>query len=141
MRLFLPAVNKGFTLIELLIVVAVIGILASIAYPGYTEHIKKAQRTEIAGLLAETAQKLERHYSRSGQYRDTQTVVTPVPAGNDYYSLSATRDEQDFTLTAVRKSGALMAGDKCGDFVLTHTGARSNPNISTDVTPQNCWGR
>ncbi|MCY1395141.1 Fimbrial protein precursor [compost metagenome] len=141
MGLFAAARNKGFTLIELLIVVAVIGILASIAYPGYTQHIKKAQRTAIASLLAETAQNLERHYSRSGQYSDTEAVVTPVPAGNDYYSLIAARDEETFALTAVRKPAALMAGDKCGDFVLDQAGARSNPNSSSDVTPQSCWGR
>ncbi|UVJ43353.1 type IV pilin protein [Pseudomonas sp. LS1212] len=140
MRLFSPAANKGFTLIELLIVVAVIGILAGIAYPGYTEYIKKARRTEVAGLLSETAQNLERHYSRAGQYADTETVITPVPAGNDYYALTVIREEQAFTLVAARKSGMLMASDKCGDFALTHTGARSNPN-SSDVTSQSCWGR
>ncbi|MNN44218.1 hypothetical protein D3C81_1584980 [compost metagenome] len=119
---------------------AVIGILASIAYPGYTEHIRKAQRTAIVSLLAETAQTLERHYSRSGQYSDTEAVVTPVPAGNDYYSLIATRDEDAFVLTAQRKPETLMAGDTCGDFVLDQAGARSNPNSNSDVTPRSCWG-
>ncbi|NBA96433.1 type IV pilin protein [Pseudomonas sp. R5(2019)] len=133
--------NKGFTLIELLIVVAVIGILASIAYPSYTEYIKKARRTEVAGLLSETAQNLERHYSRTGQYSDTSTIITAVSAGTDYYTLVATRNAQDFTLTATRKTGTLMAGDKCGDFVLTQTGARTNPNSARGVTSKTCWGR
>jgi len=54
--------NQGFTLIEIMIVIAIIGIVVTISAPLLTEYVKKTHRSEIAGLLSEQAQLLERFH-------------------------------------------------------------------------------
>ncbi|MDD2057352.1 type IV pilin protein [Pseudomonas sp. GD03860] len=130
--------QKGLSLIELLIVIAVVGILASIAYPSYRDQIRKSARTEIVGLLFESAQHLERHYSRAGHYSDTDTVATPLASGTAHYSLHAVRDSESFTLLARRIPGSLMMTDSCGDYQLDQPGVRSNPASAAGV--DGCWG-
>ncbi len=124
--------NRGFTLIEIMIVIAIIGIVITIA-----EYVNKGRRTEVAGLLSEQAQILERHYSKTNVY----TNATGLSAGNDFYTITIaiTPTDQTFLLTAVRKPGKAMAADKCGDFTLTNTGVRSMVNAT--ATTKDCWGR
>ncbi|MEN2397898.1 type IV pilin protein [Pseudomonas halotolerans] len=129
--------NRGFTLIEIMIVIAIIGIVITVGYPSLTEYMKKGRRAEIAGLLSEQAQILERHYSKTGVY----TSATGLSSGNDFYTITQTLMDQGFTLTAVRNSGSSMAADKCGDFTLNNTGARSIINAAAGLTAKDCWGR
>ncbi|KPY96418.1 type IV pilin protein [Pseudomonas tremae] len=134
----MPAISRGFTLIELMIVVAIVGILAAIAYPSYTEYVKRTQRSAIASLLSEQVQALERYYSRISP---STYIGATVSGGNTYYKIDSVPTATDFTLTATPIPGTMMAGDKCGSFVITNTGARTNPGSAAGVTPKDCWGR
>ena len=129
--------NRGFTLIEIMIVIAIIGIVITIAAPSYTEYLKKGRRAEVVSLLSEQAQTLERFYTRNNVY----TGVTGLSTGNDFYTITPTLTDQTFVLTAIRKTGSAMATDKCGDFTLTNTGVRSMNNATTGLTTKDCWGR
>jgi type IV pilus assembly protein PilE len=128
--------NRGFTLIEIMIVIAIIGIVVTVGYPSLTEYMKKGRRAEIAGLLSEQAQILERNYSKNNVYSSTG-----LSSGNDFYTITQELTEQSFTLTAVRRTGSSMATDKCGDFKITNTGVRSVVNNTSGVTAKDCWGR
>ena len=129
--------NRGFTLTDTMIVIAIIGIIITIAAPSYTEYLNKGPRAEVVSLLSEQAQILERFYTNNHVY----TGITGPSTGNDFYTITPTIADQTFLLTATRKAGTTMATDKCGDFTLTNTGVRSMNNATTGLTTKDCWGR
>lgn len=133
--------SKGFTLIELMIAVAVIGILVAVAYPSYMNYVRKSHRAEIAQLLVESAQILERHYSRANRYSNTDVIITPSPTGNAWYNLVVIRNEQDFSITATPVNNTMMANDVCGKFIIDQTGSRRNDGMAAGTTSAFCWGR
>jgi len=68
--------ETGITLIELMIVVAIIGIIAAVAYPSYQQHVVKSWRTTATGCLMELAQGMERHFTANMTYVGAPPVAT-----------------------------------------------------------------
>ena len=60
--------RKGFTLIELMIVVAIVALLAAVAYPAYTDSVVKGKRGQGRTVLMDLLQQQERYLSQSGSY-------------------------------------------------------------------------
>ncbi|MQK16898.1 prepilin-type N-terminal cleavage/methylation domain-containing protein, partial [Escherichia coli] len=57
--------QRGFTLIELMVAVAIISILAAIAYPSYREYVNRGNRSEGQALLSDAAAAQERYYAQN----------------------------------------------------------------------------
>jgi type IV pilus assembly protein PilE len=70
--------KNGFTLIEVLIVVAIVGLLAAIAYPSYTSSILKGRRAQGRTALAELLQQQERYMTQRNCYLGFTTASTGV---------------------------------------------------------------
>lgn len=133
--------NKGFTLIEVMIVVLIVGVMASIAYPAYQEYIRDARRSDGRTNLVQLAQFMERFYTANGSYVDAGGNPPVLPFneaprdGNDkFYDLQLQGvDAQNYTLTATPKG--VMAGDACGILSLNQAGVKAASGGNLDE----CW--
>lgn len=94
--------RKGFTLIEMLIVVAIIGILASVVIVGLGPAQKRGRDSRRAADLREVQTGLELYYSKNGKYPVSGTDVTDWPSLQSFLknaSLGVTTVPDDPTTT------------------------------------------
>jgi len=136
MRMFSTRIDmkkkQGFSLVELMITVAIIGILAAIAYPSYSNHMRKTRRNMAAACLQENAQYLERWYTSKLTYEDATAQPCP-PEIDAFYDVDVEpTGPRTFTATATPKGA--QADDKCGTLTLDEKGQRESSGESSE-----CW--
>lgn len=133
--------HAGFTLIELMIAVAIVGIIAAVAYPQYTSYVQRSRLAEATGNLSTTRVRLEQFYQDNRNYGSTATGCgVTVPTG-DYFDYScnwgAGGTGQSFLLTAAGKSSANMGGFS---FTVDHNNQqRTTAFTGASGLPVNCW--
>ena len=145
--------SRGFTLTEIMIVVAIIGILAAIAYPSYQDSVRKSRRADARAVVMEAAQFMERFYTENFCYSNRRTptgcngaaVALPAPltvspsgsaAGTQYYNITLTNlAATTFTLNAA-PTGVQSSDTGCGTLSLTNTGAKT---VSGSKPVTECW--
>lgn len=133
----LNRVQKGFTLIELMVVVAIVGILASVAYPSYVDHVRKGRRAEAQATLMDISLKQGQYFVQRKAYAADATelgitIPTSVSSYYDVDTAGAAGTPPTFTATATPKGD--QTKDKCGTLGIDQTGAKTAASGETG-----CW--
>ena len=118
--------QSGFTLLELVIVVAIVGILAAIAYPSYEAQMRKSRRAAAQSYLMDLAQRQKQYLLDARAYADTEAKLSATTPGDvsPYYTIAITADAMDatcavdaaapapkFTITAAAQGAQVPDGD------------------------------
>lgn len=137
---------KGFSLVELMVVVAIIGILAAIAWPSYQDSVRRSNRAEAKTELMDIAQRLQKCYTTFGRYdappAPNECAVFSSLGGSGYRTrgrgfylitiapLAPANQRNSYTLTATADGLPQTKDTGCLTLTLTHTGQKA---------PAECW--
>ena len=135
----------GFTLTELMIVVVVLGILSSIAYPSFMQSVRKGKRTDAHTALTRTAGNLERFFGSNVTYTtDTTQLGLKITSGTAYsdsghyivtVAPGASGIGSSYIISANATPGDIQADDTgCTALSLDSLGRRT-----PDPAASKCW--
>ena len=136
--------QSGFTLIEIMIVVAIVGILAAIAIPQYTDYILRSQLVEAHTGLQDMRVRMEQFYQDNRRYDGAglNGCGAAAPAGQQFFDFRCVpggAPAQTYTVTAVGARG------RVANFVFTINEANVRQTTGTKAgweapaMPANCW--
>lgn len=128
--------NAGFTLIELMIVVAVVGILAAVALPAYTDYVTRGRIPEATSLLSSQRIRMEQWFQDNRTY-----VGGPCTSTGQYFGVSCSAGPAAGTYTLAAQGTGAMAGFT---FTINETGTRQTTAVQAGwslPSPNNCWVR
>ena len=138
----MPQRNEaGFSMIELMVVVAIVGILATIAVPSYRQYVWQTNRTDAVRGLTLNAQILQRCYSQNFSFNVAAcTGALSAVSANGNYNLAVTAiTNSTYTLTATPQG--TQAKDKtCASFTLDQTGRQTAQDTLNNDQSLVCWG-
>jgi type IV pilus assembly protein PilE len=123
---------RGFTIIELMIVIIIIALLVTLAYPSYIDYVRKAKRGEAQQLLLNWAINQEIFRSNNPEY--ATVVQLPAPAHDDYTFALSDRSATTYTLTATGTGD--QVNDTARDGVTTCTLILDENGVKL---PAACW--
>ena len=146
----LKSSQKGMTLIEIMIVVLILAIIASIAFPSYTAFVTKSKRSAGQSILMQVADRQQQFFMDNKRYAanltslgyaadpfaidDQGNVVAPGDADSIYQVSMNNLSAVTYTAVAAPANMHATRDTECGSLSLTHAGAKSASTGS-----MNCW--
>jgi type IV pilus assembly protein PilE len=142
--------SLGFTLIELMIALAIMGILASVAYPTYTAYVNRTYRAQARATLLEASHYLERYYAANGTYTGAALparLTTSPPGLNASAAGAATGARYTITVASAAATGYTLRAipqstDDCGALGLDQAGRQTADGATGQtggMTVEACW--
>lgn len=131
--------HAGFTLLEVLITVVIVGILAAIALPAYTDQIMRGKIVDGTTKLGDVRAQLEKYFLDNRTYVGGCAAVIPAAVGSDAFTITCpTETATTYLLQADGIAGKGMAGFT---YTVDQTGTKATTGLPSGWTSPsaNCW--
>ncbi len=141
---------RGFTLIEVMITVAIIGILASVALPAYTDYLRRGQIPQAFTYLSDYRIKMEQYYQDNRNYGTGTTCASAGGAWKDfvpqvsprYFTFTCTLNTSGngtaasgYVLTATGSAARAVGYD----YTITQAGVKATTKFAGSAVTKSCW--
>lgn len=135
--------QAGFTLLEVLITVVIVGILAAIALPSYSDYITRSKIIDGTTKLGDFRAQMEKYYLDFRTYQPNPAAGTacgipnPTVGGGDAFQITCEAPTAStYTITA---SGLASKGMNGFNYTVNQTGLKQTGGTSWGATSANCW--
>jgi type IV pilus assembly protein PilE len=125
--------HRGFSLIELVIALAIVAILAAIAFPSYATYMRKSVRADAQAFISDAANRQQQYLADRRQYAASMAalnVSTPASLSGKYTFVIAAADGPPPTFTITGTAAGDQVHDACPTLTVDSAGNRS---------PATCW--
>ena len=123
--------KQGFTLVELLITVVIVGILAAVVFPSYTDYVARSARAEAVSMLSGAAAKQEQYYMDHRSYADSFSKLGVANSvSSQLYKFDMVSISGNFIIRATALGKQAYRDKDCTPLSIDSAGNRK---------PEGCW--
>ena len=133
---------RGFTLIEVMVAVAIVAILATVAYPAYTDYIVRSKIAEAVGQLSDMRVKMEQYFLDNRTYVGACAAgtVAPLPASPQVKYFTFTCPTLTATTYTIQADGVAAQGMTGFTYTIDQANNRATTSVKTGWSlTANCW--
>ena len=129
--------SAGFTLLEVLTVCVIVGILAAIALPSYSEYVRRGQIQDGTTVLSDAAVRLEQHFQDAKSYADVGAFTFTCPAATQYFTYTC--DPRTATAFVITATGITTNNLNGFIYTIDQNAARTSTTPWSGGALATCW--